>query len=206
MKRLSSILSVMMILSVLMALFPSGVALAAKDPGSVVLVIHNNTGGAVNFDLMEPNGGPHHEYKLEKGITKLTLDAGWHSYFAGMPCGDRAGSFNLNVGKELYLTCGKGTETGEGAVIKLYNFARRDADWFCNDIYAFPNITAPETPNQSRSWRLFGWVCQDVAPQVGDLIDLPFPLPPYTIEFLLNGGGACNAPRWGPAYYRVDCY
>ena len=111
MKKLTGIFSMIILLSLVLAAFlPTGSAFAAKDPGSSILVIHNNSGGKVNFDLQD-GGGVHHTYSLPTGQTTLTLPADTYGFFAGMKCGDRSGQFNLSVSKQLYLTCANGVNT-----------------------------------------------------------------------------------------------
>ena len=116
MKKLAAFVSIMMVLALMVGFLPTGSAFAMKDPGMVVLVLHNNTGGKVTFSL----GDVSEQYTLQPGITKLTLDATWHTYYASLPCNvQEAGSINLNVGKELYFFC-KHTKG-----IEMFNFSRR---------------------------------------------------------------------------------
>ena len=206
MKKLISILSVMMVLSVVMALFPTGSAFAAKDPGTVVLIIHNITGANVNFDLVDP-GGVHHQTVLPKGITEMSVAQGWHGFFAGLPCGNRSGEFNMNVGKELYFSCGKGDETA-GDHINLYNLARRTSPWTCYDVFArLYNSTAPDAADtSSKSWQSIGEICQNYAPNAGDTVLFPKPWDNddyWVVVFAQTGTDipCCDAPDWGAAYY-----
>ena len=124
MKKLAAFLSIVMILVLMAGLLPTGSALAKKDPGSINLVIHNRTGGKVNLDLVDPEG-VHHQVTLPTGLTILPLAQGWYDYFAGLPCGDKSGNFQLNVSKELYFSCGKGVN------IEMYNFSRHSPEPVC---------------------------------------------------------------------------
>jgi len=131
MKKLAAFFSIVMILALMAGLLPTGSAFAKKDPGTINLNIHNRTGKLVNFELVGPDG-VHKQYVLPTGLTVMSLSQGWYDYFASLPCGNRSGEFNLNVSKELYLTC------GVGAGVDIYNFARRYTAPVC--VYEF---TAP---------------------------------------------------------------
>ena len=212
MKKFAGILSIVMLLAMMVGMLPTGTAFAAKDPGSVVLVIHNLTGGAVNFSLTDSNG-VHTMTSLPKGITEMTLAVGDYSFFAGLPCGNRSGGFHMNTGKELYLSCGKGDDVA-GVNINLYNFARRTSPWYCYYVYAMkqhedaPVGADPSVDGRRNKWDEIGSICQDYAAQVGD--KALFPLPDedndkyLKVEFFLTGEDIhhCDAPDWGPAYYQ----
>ena len=139
MKKLAAFVSIMMVLALMVGFLPTGSAFAMKDPGMVVLVLHNNTGGKVTFSL----GDVSEQYTLQPGITKLTLDATWHTYYASLPCNvQESASINLNVGKELYFFC-KHTKG-----IEMYNFSRR---------YVAPVCIFPTRPyTLFTAWECFG--------------------------------------------------
>ena len=105
MKKLNGIFSIVLVLSMLMALLPTGIAFAAKDPGSVVVEIHNATGGEIVMNMVNPNGS-HAIFHFPVGVSEITVGVGWHAYAANTKCGLRTDNVNVNVGKEFYFSCG----------------------------------------------------------------------------------------------------
>ena len=100
MKKFAALFSVLMILVMVAAIMPTGSAFA-KDPGTSVLVVHNNTGASVTMVLSGVSGMT----TLDKGITFITMSAGWHTYYTNTPCKIYTGTLNMNVSRELVLTC-----------------------------------------------------------------------------------------------------
>ena len=92
------------VLSVLMILFFTGAALAAK-PGTFTIDVRNTTGKPVEFNYRGEDGITHW-VTLPAGVSQLTIAEGVYSYWADPPCGHVAGTFNLDAAlKVLWVSC-----------------------------------------------------------------------------------------------------
>ena len=134
MKKLNGILSMIMALSMLMALLPTGSVFAGKDPGTVVLEIHNATGGEITMNLVDADG-THHIFHISVGVSEITVGQGWHSYAANTGCGTRNGSFNLNAGKQVYFSCG----STDLSIANIAQGGAADAATSCAEEFGFFN-------------------------------------------------------------------
>ena len=204
MRKLSGILSIVMILAVMAALFPSGPAFAAKDPGSITLIIHNRTGKPINFDLTGPNG-IHNLSTLGTGVTTLTLDQGWYSFFAGLKCGNRSGKFNLNVSKELTFVCGFAgpAETGNIGISMKNNASKHQ---YCYDVYE-PFMDWITTGHTDK-WDYMGTHCQDTPAEYWDSFWNQEAAPYdnwYSLDVFVHAGDDACAPDFGTGYYHWNC-
>jgi len=136
MKKLKGIFNIVMLLSVLMALLPTGIAFAGKDSGSVVVEIHNATGGMITMNIVDAKG-VHQIFHFQVGVSEMTISQGSHTYAANTGCGTRNGSLNLNVGKQLYFSCGNST-------VGISNIAIGYAQaTTCPDKYGFGGFPGP---------------------------------------------------------------
>jgi hypothetical protein len=102
-------LSAITILAMLFSLFPMSTALASRDNTQVTIKIKNRTGGTVRVRLTDENGKSLF-FEYGPGHTNTVVFEGRFQYFAGTPCGNQSGVFNMNVTKELFFSCGAGLE------------------------------------------------------------------------------------------------
>ncbi len=76
----------------------------AGNPQPLHLNVRNQTGGTVHLNLTDANGDVTF-ITLESGVFPVDLTEGVYNYWASTPCGNIAGSWNVNVGKTLFLSC-----------------------------------------------------------------------------------------------------
>ena len=76
----------------------------ASGPVELKVNVRNATGAVVNLRLTDANG-MNTFFSLEPGVYPISLTEGVYSYYASLPCGNLAGSWNVNVVKTLYLSC-----------------------------------------------------------------------------------------------------
>lgn len=76
----------------------------AGSPQPLHLNVRNQTGGTVQLNLTDANGDMTF-IALEPGVFPVDLKEGIYSYWASTPCGNVAGSWNVNVSKTLFLSC-----------------------------------------------------------------------------------------------------
>jgi hypothetical protein len=76
----------------------------AGSPQPLHLNVRNQTGGTVQLNLTDANGDMTF-IALEPGVFPVDLTEGIYSYWASTPCGNVAGSWNVNVSKTLFLSC-----------------------------------------------------------------------------------------------------
>jgi hypothetical protein len=76
----------------------------ASGPVELNVNVRNATGAVVSLRLTDANG-INTFFSLEPGVYPITLTEGEYSYYASLPCGNLAGSWNVNVVKTLYLSC-----------------------------------------------------------------------------------------------------
>ena len=199
MKIIARFFSIMILLSVMLAaLLPGGTAFAAKDPGSVTVTIHNLTGQDATYTLVDPNGFPH-IFQLPKGLTTITMDQGWYGYAAGLSCGNRSGKVQLNIGKQVYLSCGDG--------ITLTNTSGRfnaPEPLYCYDIYDYYIGLDRNNPDLQK-----GTFCQKTPAMDGDWILYDMPNVRFDIDlpavFDEDFSAKC-LPDMGAAYYGLGYY
>jgi hypothetical protein len=79
----------------------------AGSPQPLHLNVRNQSGGVVTLNLTDANGGITF-FQLESGVYAVELTEGVYSYWASTPCGNVAGSWNVNVSKVLFLSCKSG--------------------------------------------------------------------------------------------------
>lgn len=109
MKKISNLaLAMIALLAVLFASLPLNVV-QAKEAADVDLKIRNRTGFSVSLTLYDQEGYPRF-FTFEPGQTVITIPEGKFTYYAVTKCGVKSGSFNLNVTKELFLSCGEGAQ------------------------------------------------------------------------------------------------
>ena len=76
----------------------------AGAPASLTVIVRNSSGGEASLRLTDADGN-NHFFTVPAGASELTLTEGIYTYYAIMPCGNTAGTFNINVAKVLYLSC-----------------------------------------------------------------------------------------------------
>jgi hypothetical protein len=114
------VLFLFVVIALLASLVP-GTVLAGK-PTELKVFVHNNTGGEVQLQLEDANGN-FQWMTLVAGVSTVMVTEGKYSYYAVTPCGPLAGNWNLNVSKQLNLSC---TESGATT-----SFAKRCGhNWF----------------------------------------------------------------------------
>ena len=203
MRKLTGILSIVMILAVMAALLPTSPAFA-KDPGSITLIIHNRTDRPINFDLTGDNG-IHNHSTLGVGVSTMTLAQGDYSFFAELKCGHRSGKLSLNVSKELTFVCGFEKSTGTGNIsISMKNNASHHQ--YCYDVYE-PFQDWINTGNTDH-WDYQGIHCQDTQAQYWDTF-WNQEAPPYdnwySLDVYVHTGDDACAPNFGSGYYHWNC-
>lgn len=191
MKKLTSVvITLATLLTLLFSFMPTSTALAKKDPVNVDLRVSNRTGSQVLLTLLNADG-QNQFFTLVPGKSLLTLPMGKYQFYASTPCGNRAGTFNLNDTKELFFSCGDGVE------INLQRPTPKAQ--YCYSIWSY--FEYPED-----GWEDFGPHCQDEPAQVGDLTTHDYWAPEYIEEVIfLNDGTEACAPNNGSAYYYDDC-
>ncbi len=97
-------LAAITILAMLFSFLPVSTALAKKEDTNVTLMVKNRTGGTVMVRLTDENGKSLF-FTYGPGQANTILFEGHFSYYASAPCGNQSGVFNLNVTKELLLSC-----------------------------------------------------------------------------------------------------
>lgn len=191
MRKLTSMILVLAtLLTLLFSFLPMTVAHAQKDPNDLTLRIHNRTGGQVILNLVDTDGNVQF-FSFIPGQSNVTIPAGNFRYYASTPCGNRAGTFNLNVTKELFFSCGEGIEVT----------LQKSPNHFCHPVYDYWEFTG----NQ---WANMGNHCQDFAPNEEQYIQYNVPDPAgtyYGDAWFFNSGTSACAPEFGPGYYYYDC-
>jgi len=77
---------------------------SASGPAQLKVNVRNATGAVVSLRLTDANG-INTFFSLEPGVYPITLTESVYSWYASLPCGNLAGSWNVNVVKTLYLSC-----------------------------------------------------------------------------------------------------
>jgi hypothetical protein len=108
-KQALLVVTVVLVFAVLFSLVPLSNALAKKDPVNVPITVRNRTGGKVFLTLIDADGNRLF-FEYTPGLFETLVLEGNYKYYASLPCGNQAGEFNLNRGKELYFACGDGLE------------------------------------------------------------------------------------------------
>jgi len=99
MKRMLYFIAIVVLV---LTLLPARVFAAA--PQNLDLKVRNQTGGEVELRVTGTDGVPKY-FSLPAGTSTLTLTEGVYEYYAILPCGFAAGTWNVNVVKILYLSC-----------------------------------------------------------------------------------------------------
>jgi len=190
MKKISSVVLVLMIiLSIAFSFLPMSTA-QAKSESDLSLKVRNRTGAVVSLKLIDENGNPWF-FSYQPGQSNTLLPDGFYTYYASTVCGNKSGVFNINVTKELIFSCGNSVEVS----LKV---PTRGNIQYCYSVWDWP-----DTPEE---WFDYGPHCQDAPAQVGDSIPNEYS-PGWwdTVEFSNSGSDICSAPEHGPAYYYNDC-
>lgn len=95
-----------MVLVMLVILIPA-TPVTAKDPVQRLLVIRNRTGADVVVDMVNDND-KHNSFVVNPGVTRFTVKEGIYNFYLSTPCGNTAGTWNVNVRKTLFLSCRNG--------------------------------------------------------------------------------------------------
>jgi hypothetical protein len=95
-------LSILVLLALLLALFPTSAF--ASAPAPVKVDVRNQTGGTVSLSLTLSGEDPNFK-TIEEGVTNFSIEDGVYNYYAITPCGNQSGLWNINVAKTLYITC-----------------------------------------------------------------------------------------------------
>lgn len=98
----TKLFSLLIIVMLLVTAIPASVFAAA--PQDLTLHVRNRTGVAVELNLQDANGNISF-YTVAEGVSEMTLTEGVYSYWADLPCGHIAGTWNVNVVKTLFLSC-----------------------------------------------------------------------------------------------------
>jgi hypothetical protein len=111
MKKNTTITTIaVLILAVLFSMLPVSTALAKRAPDAVTITVKNHTSGKVTVTLTDENNARYTFTFEEPGMYDFSIPQGHYSYYATTPCGSESGEFNLNVHKELFLSCQDGRE------------------------------------------------------------------------------------------------
>ena len=110
--QFKTILIVSLLLSFVFSLLPvqSALAAGAYDPGTVKLTVRNHTGGTVSLRVSNADNGTFWFTVQADGPQQVSLPEGRYDYYASTPCGGQSGEFNLNLSKELNISCDEGLE------------------------------------------------------------------------------------------------
>ena len=79
-------------------------AALAKTPQMLVINIHNQTGGDALASITDANGAISY-LTFAPGSYNLELPEGRYSYYVSTTCGAKAGQWNMNQSKDLWLNC-----------------------------------------------------------------------------------------------------
>lgn len=110
MKKISAVtLATITILTLLFSFLPLSTALATKEVAYVTLKVTNRTGGKVMLLLINENG-KRLISEYETGLTNTILSEGRFHYYVRTISGNQSGSFNLNITKDLFFSCGTSLE------------------------------------------------------------------------------------------------
>lgn len=103
---MKKITKIVLIILVIATLIPVSVfAATAQD---VTVSVRNRSGAKVEMSLTDANGNQIF-YALEEGVTAFDITEGVYTFWAGLPCGNVTGEWNINVSKTLFLSCHEGT-------------------------------------------------------------------------------------------------
>ncbi len=94
------------LLVVIALLLPSGAALAANKP-EYILSIRNRTGGDIVLDLV--NKDKHNNAVYINGLTQTLVKENIYTFYMSTPCGNAAGTLNINFRKTLFVSCRGGS-------------------------------------------------------------------------------------------------
>ena len=84
----------------------------AAQPQEVDVNVRNRTGGTVEVSLTDESGNIQF-FSFEEGVSELTLTEGRYQFWASMPCGNLAGTWNVNISKTLFLSCDEAGPSAE---------------------------------------------------------------------------------------------
>ena len=91
------------LLALLLVITLIGTATAGA-PADLKVNVRNSSGGTVSLRLTDANGN-NRFLTIEPGLAPITVVEGEYSYYASLPCGNLAGTWNVNVTKTLFLSC-----------------------------------------------------------------------------------------------------
>jgi len=91
--------------ALLISLIP--VSVFAAEPMELKVFVRNSTGAAVDLRLTDANGDFHY-MTLDPGVYEVELMEGKYEYYAVTTCGVQVGVWNLNVSKQLMVSCDDG--------------------------------------------------------------------------------------------------
>jgi len=91
--------------ALLIMLLPANVL--AAEPMELKVFVRNTTGGVVDLRLTDANGDFYY-MTLDPGVYEVALMEGMYEYYAVTTCGVQVGVWNLNVSKQLMVSCDGG--------------------------------------------------------------------------------------------------
>jgi len=99
-----------MVIILIITLLPVNVF--AAQPQEINLVVRNRIGGPVEVNLTDEFGNIQF-FSFEEGVSELALTEGQYQFWASMPCGNLAGTWNVNISKILFLSCDQAIPSAE---------------------------------------------------------------------------------------------
>jgi len=106
--------------ALLIMLLPANVF--AAEPMELKVFVRNTTGGVVELRLTNLEGKTQW-LSLDPGVYKIDLMEGKYEYYALTPCGVQVGVWNLNVSKQLMVSC-------DGGMLSMDLSKRCDGGWW----------------------------------------------------------------------------
>jgi len=141
--------------ALLIMLLPANVL--AAEPMELKVFVRNTTGGVVELRLTDAEGQTHW-LSLDPGVYKINLLEGKYEFYALTPCGVQVGVWNLNVSKQLMISCDDG-------MLSMNLTKRCENGWWgvmyydnLSNVHLFVSGDAtnlPDYDNEYFSWKVF---------------------------------------------------
>ena len=144
--------------ALLVSLVP--VSVFAAEPMELKVFVRNSTGGVVDLRLTDANGDFHY-MTLDPGVYEVELMEGKYEYYAVTTCGVQVGVWNLNVSKELMISC-------DGGMLSMDLSKRCDNNWW-GVMYYLPDYDF-WVYNGKDSVNLYDWLLEDGMPEGSNLV------------------------------------
>ena len=142
--------------ALLVSLIP--VSVFAAEPMELKVFVRNATGGVVDLRLTDANGDFHY-MTLDPGVYEVELMEGKYEYYAVTTCGVQVGVWNLNVSKQLMVSC-------DGGVLSMDLSKRCQDGWWgtmyydsINDVHLYVEKDWTNVPDYDGGY--FNWEIYD---------------------------------------------